>query len=141
MEQVMSQSLARQNFNMLLLTVFGAIALVLAAVGIYGLVSYSVAQATHEIGVRLALGAAPAAILALIVGRGMRLAGAGVALGLVAAFGAVRVLSRLLFGGRATDPATYIVVAAALAGVAFVACYLPARRAMRVDPVVALRSE
>ena len=141
MDQIVSESLARQNFNMLLLTVFGAIALVLAAVGIYGLVSYSVAQATHEIGVRLALGAAPTAILALIVGRGMRLAGAGVALGLVAAFGAVRVLSRLLFGVRATDPATYVVVAAALAAIALVACYLPARRAMRVDPVVALRSE
>src|SRR3989442_2271890 len=102
MEQVMSQSLARQNFNMLLLTVFGAIALVLAAVGIYGLVSYSVAQATHEIGVRLALGAAPAAILALIVGRGMRPAGARGPLRLVAAFRAGRLVPRLPFRGRRT---------------------------------------
>jgi predicted permease len=141
LEQVMSQSLARQNFNMLLLTIFGAIALGLAAVGIYGLVSYSVAQATHEIGVRLALGAPPGNILSLVVGRGMRLAGVGVAVGLVSAFGAVRVLSRLLFGVRPTDPATYGVVAAALAGIAFIACYLPARRATRVDPVVALRHE
>ncbi len=141
MEQVMSQSLARQNFNMLLLTVFGGVALLLAAVGIYGLMSYSVAQATHEIGVRLALGAAPGDIVSLIVGRGMRLAGAGVVLGLIAAFGMVRVLSRLLFGVRATDPATYGLVAAGLAAIAFVACYLPARRAMRVDPIVALRNE
>jgi predicted permease len=141
MNQIVAESLARQNFNMLLLTIFGAIALGLAAVGIYGLMSYSVAQATHEIGVRLALGAAPADIVSLIVGRGMRLAGAGVGLGLVAAFGAVRVLSRLLFGVRATDPATYGLVAAGLAAIAFAACYLPARRAMHVDPVVALRHE
>jgi putative ABC transport system permease protein len=141
LEQVMSESIARQNFNMLLLTVFGAIALTLAAVGIYGLMSYSVAQAKHEIGVRLALGAAPSQILSLVVGRGMRLAGLGVLVGLVSALGAVRLLSRLLFGVKATDPATYALVAAGLSAVALIACYLPARRAQRVDPIVALRNE
>jgi predicted permease len=141
MEQVVSESIARQNFNMLLLSIFGAIAVTLAAVGIYGLMSYAVAQSTHEIGVRLALGAAPAAIIALVVRRGMKLAAAGIAVGLLGAAAAVRVLSRLLFGVRAGDPMTYVAVATALLGVAFIACYMPARRARRIDPIVALRAE
>ena len=141
MEQVLAQSIARQNFNMVLLTVFGAIALLLAAVGIYGVMSYTVAQGAHEIGVRLALGAAPGDIKAMIVGRGMRLAGAGLSVGLAAAVGAVRVLSRLLYGVRPTDPSTFLIVAAALGAIALVACYVPARRATRIDPIAALRAQ
>jgi putative ABC transport system permease protein len=141
MEQVLGESIARQNFNMLLLTIFGAIALALAAIGVYGLMSYSVEQGTHELGVRLALGAARGDILALVVGRGMKLALSGIAVGAVAAFGATRVLSRMLFGVRATDPATYGLVVLLLCAIAFIACYLPARRATRLDPLVALRQE
>jgi predicted permease len=141
LEQAVGESIARQSFNMLLLTIFGAIAVLLAAIGIYGLMSYSVEQGTHEIGVRLALGAARRDILALIVGRGMRLAAIGVVVGALAAFGATRVLSRMLFGVRATDPVSYAAVVAALAAIAFVACYLPARRAMRLDPIIAMRQE
>jgi predicted permease len=141
LEQAVGESIARQSFNMLLLTIFGAIAVLLAAIGIYGLMSYSVEQGTHEIGVRLALGAARGDILALIVGRGMRLAAVGVVVGALAAVGATRVLSRMLFGVRATDPITYALVVAALAAIAFVACYLPARRAMRLDPIIAMRVE
>ena len=141
MQQVVGESMARQSFNMLLLTIFGAIAVLLAAIGIYGLMSYSVAQGTHEIGVRLALGAARRDILALIVGRGMRVAAVGVVVGALAAIGATRVLSRMLFGIRPTDPVTYALVIGALAVIAFVACYLPARRAMRLDPIIAMRQE
>src|SRR5262245_58797380 len=141
LEQAVGESLARQSFNMLLLTIFGAIALLLAAIGIYGLMSYSVEQGTHEIGVRLALGAARRDILALIVGRGMRLSAIGVVVGAVAAVGATRVPARLLFGVRATDPITYAFVIGALAAIAFVACYLPARRAMHLDPIIAMRQE
>ncbi|OLC76146.1 MAG: hypothetical protein AUH72_19410 [Acidobacteria bacterium 13_1_40CM_4_65_8] len=141
LEQAVSESIARQSFNMLLLTIFGAIALLLAAIGIYGLMSYSVEQGTHEIGVRLALGAARRDILTLIVGRGMRLVAIGVVVGAVAAIGATRVLSRMLFGVRPTDPVTYAFVIGALAAIAFVACYLPARRATGLDPIIAMRQE
>jgi predicted permease len=141
MEQVIENSIARQNFNMLLLTIFGAIALLLAAIGIYGLMSYSVEQATHDIGVRLALGAARRDILAWVVGRGMMLAGLGLVVGVAAAFATARLLSRMLFGVKSTDPGTYLAVAASLGLVALLACYVPARRATRVDPLIALRSE
>src|SRR4029077_3190950 len=137
LEQAVGESLARQSFNMLLLTIFGAIAVLLAAIGIYGLMSYSVEQGTHEIRVRLAVGAARRDILALIVGRGMRLAAIGVAVGALAAIAATRVLSRMLFGLGAADPLTYASVIGALVVIAFVACYVPARRAMRLDPVIA----
>ena len=141
MEQVVGQSIARQSFNMLLLSIFGAIALLLAAIGIYGLMSYSVEQSTHDIGVRMALGADRRDILSLVIGHGMRLAAVGLALGVAAAFGAVRVIARLLFGVRPLDPLTFVVVVGALGAIALVACYLPARRAMGVDPIVALRRE
>jgi predicted permease len=141
LEQAIGESMARQSFNMLLLTIFGAIAVTLAAIGIYGLMSYSVEQGTHEIGVRLALGAARRDIVAMVVGRGMRLAAIGVVVGAIAAIGATRLLSRMLFGVRPTDPATYATVVGVLAAIAFVACYLPARRAMRVDPIIAMRQE
>jgi putative ABC transport system permease protein len=141
MEQVIQTSIARQSFNMLLLSIFGAIALLLAAIGIYGLMSYSVEQGAHDIGVRLALGAGERDILAMVVSGGMKLTAVGLAIGVLAAFGAARLLSRLLFGVRPTDPTTYVAVVVTLGLVAFVACYLPARRAMRVDPIVALRQE
>jgi putative ABC transport system permease protein len=141
MEQVVSNSIARRSFNMLLLTIFGGIALLLAAIGIYGLMSYSVEQATHDIGVRMALGAARRDILSLVVTRGMTLAGIGLGVGVAAAFAAARLLSKMLFGVRPNDPATYVAVALSLGLVALLACYLPARRAMRVDPLIALRSE
>jgi predicted permease len=141
MEQVMETSIARQNFNMLLLTIFGAIALVLAAIGIYGLMSYSVEQSSHDIGVRLALGAERRSILSLVVSSGMRLAFAGLALGLAGSFAAARLLSGMLYGVKPSDPATYAVVVGVLATVAFLGCYLPARRATRVDPIIALRQE
>jgi putative ABC transport system permease protein len=139
MEQVVGESIARQNFNMVLLTIFGVIALLLAAIGIYGVMSYSVEQGAHEIGVRLALGAERRDILALIVGRGMRLAIIGVALGVAAAFGGARVLSKMLFGVGSTDPSTYVAVVATLGTIAFFACYLPALRATRLDPIIAMR--
>ena len=141
MEQLVSKSIAQQDFNMMLLTIFGAIALVLAAIGIYGLMSYGVEQSTHDIGVRLALGADRRTIVSLVVTRGMKLAALGLAIGAAGAFGASRLLGRLLFGVKPTDPLTYGLVVAALGVVAFLACYLPARRAMRVDPIIALRAE
>jgi putative ABC transport system permease protein len=141
MTQVVSKSIARQNFNMVLLTIFGAIALLLAAIGIYGLMSYSVAQSTHDIGVRVALGADRRDILSLVVARGMKLAGVGLVIGVAGAFAASRLLAQLLFGVKPTDPLTYALVTAALALIAFLACYVPARRAMRVEPMIALRAE
>jgi putative ABC transport system permease protein len=141
MDQVIGASIARQNFNMVLLTIFGVTALALAAIGIYGLMSYSVEQSTHDIGVRLALGADRRDILSLVVVRGMRLAAIGLVLGVAVAAGAVRVLSGMLFGVRPLDPATFGAVFGTLAVTAFLACYLPARRAMAVDPIIALRNE
>ncbi|HEV8318827.1 MAG TPA: ABC transporter permease [Vicinamibacterales bacterium] len=141
MRQVVAQSTARHNFNMLVLTIFGAIALLLAAIGIYGVMSYSVQQGRHEIGVRIALGAGRRDILSLVVGRGMRLAALGLVAGVLGALAATRVLSRLLYGVGPTDPLTFGIVAVALAAVAFLACYVPARRATCVDPLIALRSQ
>jgi predicted permease len=141
MEQVMSESIAQQNFNMLLLTIFGAMALVLAAIGIYGLMSYSVEQSTHDIGLRLALGADRRDILSLVMFRGLRLTGLGLAVGAAAAAGAVRLLANMLFGVPALDPPTFAFVLAVLGTIALIASYIPARRAMAIDPVVALHHE
>jgi putative ABC transport system permease protein len=141
MTEVVGTSIQQQTFNMPLLTIFGAIARVLAAIGIYGLMSYAVEQGTRDIGVRLALGAERSTILRMVVARGMTLAGIGLAAGLAAAFAAARLLARMLYGVKPTDPATYAAVASALGTVALAACYLPARRATRVDPIIALRAE
>ncbi|MEK6410064.1 MAG: ABC transporter permease, partial [Acidobacteriota bacterium] len=141
MEQLLSDSVARRRFNMLLLGIFGGVALVLAAVGIYGVMSYSVTQRTHEIGIRMALGARQSDVLKLVVGQGMALALVGVGIGLAAAFALTRVLTSLLFAVDATDPATFVIISILLAGVALAACLAPARRAMKVDPMTALRYE
>jgi len=141
MEQVIRQATARENFNTLLLSIFAAMALLLAAIGIYGLMSYSVQQRSHEIGIRMALGAARGDVLRMFLTQGLRLTLIGLALGLAAAYGLALVLGRLLFALRPTDPTAFLAVAGLLAAVALLATWLPARRATRVDAVVALRYE
>jgi putative ABC transport system permease protein len=141
MERVVAEGVAREDFNALLIGIFAAMALLLAAVGIYGVMSYAVEQRTREIGIRMALGADRRETLAMIVGQAMRLVVAGIAIGLGAAFGLTRLLSSLLFGVKPTDPVTFVVVPLFLALVALAATWVPARRATRVDPVVALRYE
>ena len=141
MDEILADSIARQRFSMLLLAIFAAVALVLAGVGIYGVMSYSVAQRTHEIGIRMALGAQTGAVLKLAVGYGMKLVIAGIAIGLIAAFALTRVMSTLLFGVTATDPTTFTLISLLLIAVAVLASYVPARRATRVNPLIALRYE
>ena len=126
---------------MLLLAIFASVALVLAAVGIYGVMSYSVAQRTHEIGIRMALGAQTGAVLKLAVAYGMKLVIIGILVGLVAAFALTRVMSTLLFGVTATDPTTFTLISLLFVLVAAIASYIPARRATKVDPMIALRYE
>ena len=141
MEDLMAVSLAQQRFNMLLLGLFAALALVLAAVGIYGTMAYRVGQRMHEIGICVALGAQRSDVLRLVMGDGAKLAFVGIAVGLAGALALTRVMTKLLFAVTPTDPATFIVVTGTLAIVALAACYIPARRAMRVDPMAALRYE
>ena len=141
MGEVVSRSTARQRFNMLLMTVFGAAALLLAAIGVYGLMAYSVEQRTQEIGVRLALGAETAHVWRMVVVQGMRLVAAGVVIGVASATGLTRLLASFLFGVETSDPATFVAVPVVLAAVALGAVAVPARRASRVDPLLALRGD
>lgn len=141
MEQLLDFSVAQQRFTMLLLTVFGAVALCLAAVGIYGIMSYAVKRRTREIGIRLALGGAPRDMLLLVVGQGMKLAGIGLAVGMMAALASTRLMRDLLFGVQPTDPVTFVAIGLLLAMVALVATWVPARRAIRTDPTTALRTD
>jgi predicted permease len=139
--ETLSQSVSERRFVMLVLAVFAALALLLAAAGVHGVLAYSVARRTREIGIRMALGAQPGRILALVVKQGVRLAAVGLALGLGGALLLARALASLLFGVTTTDPGTLVGVLAVIGGTALLASYLPARRAVRVDPIVALRQE
>jgi predicted permease len=141
MDQVLAHSLALRNFMMMLLSIFGGLALVLASVGIYGVISYAVSQRTREIGVRMALGARPADVLRMILSEGLKLVAVGVALGLVAALMLTRLLEGMVYGVSMRDPLIFVLVNLLLVTVSLAACYVPARRAMRVDPLVALRYE
>jgi predicted permease len=141
MQATIADSLAARRFAMVLLTVFAAFAVLLSSVGIYGVISYLVGQRAHEIGVRIALGAQRADVMRLVLGEGAKMAAIGVAVGTVAALALTRLMSTMVFGVSTTDPVTFAGVAALLVGVALFACYIPARRAMRVDPMVALRYE
>jgi putative ABC transport system permease protein len=141
MSEVVSRSVSRQKFNMWLMTVFGFSALLLAAIGIYGLMAYSVEQRTQEIGIRLALGAQASQVKNMVVRQGMTLAIVGVAIGLAAAFGLARFIATFLFGVGKWDPVVFVAVPGVLTLVALIAVWLPARRASRVDPILALRYE
>ncbi|MGH9735676.1 MAG: ABC transporter permease [Candidatus Acidiferrales bacterium] len=141
MDHTVSQSLAARRFAMILLAVFAGLALLLSSIGIYGVISYVVGQRTHEIGIRVALGAQRADVLKIVMGQAALLAAIGVAIGLAAGAGLTQLMSKILYGVSATDPLTFALVAIVLTAVALAACYVPAQRAMRVDPMVALRYE
>jgi predicted permease len=141
MTKIVSDSIATQRFTMILLGIFSALALVLSSVGIYGVISYLVGQRTHEIGIRMALGAQRRDVVRMVLGEGLRVALVGVAVGIVAALALTHLMTQMIFGVRAVDPLTFAGVAILLTLVALAACYIPARRAMRVDPIVALRYE
>jgi putative ABC transport system permease protein len=141
MEQRLNASLAQRHFQLFLLGAFASLALLLAAIGIYGVMAHSVDQRNHEIGVRMALGASRRDVLSLIVGRAMVLSLTGVCLGIVGALGLTRFLTSLLYGVHPTDPLTFVAASLLLITVSLLACYVPARRATKVDPMVALRCE
>ena len=141
MDQALGAALEQRRFTMFLLSIFATVALALAMVGLYGVISYAISQRTHEIGVRMALGAQTSDVLRMVVWQGMSLTLIGVALGLVAALAMTRALKNLLFNVSATDPATFALIALLLVGVAFIAIFIPARRATKIDPMIALRCE
>jgi ABC-type antimicrobial peptide transport system permease subunit len=141
MDEVVIRSTARESFNMLLLSIFGASAMILASIGIYGLMAYSVQQRTQELGIRMALGADRARIRSLVVLQGMQLAAIGVVVGLAAAFGLTHLISSLLFGVKSWDPIAFVTIPVLLLAVALLAVWLPAARASRLDPMHALRVE
>jgi ABC-type antimicrobial peptide transport system permease subunit len=141
MQEIVANSIAKQRLTMILLSVFSTIALLLSAVGIYGVISYLTGQRTHEIGIRVALGASASDVLRMILQEGMRITLIGVGIGVAAALGLTRLIAKVIYGVSASDPVTFIGVAILLSGVALLACYIPARRAMRVDPIIALRYE
>jgi putative ABC transport system permease protein len=141
MDRIVSESITQPRFNLFLLGLFGTVAMLLSAAGIYGVTAYTVSQRTHELGIRLALGAQVGDVLKMILGQGMAVIGVGLALGLVAAFALMRLLRSLLFGVGENDPATFVAITIVLLIVALIACYIPARRAKKVDPLEALRAE
>jgi predicted permease len=141
MERILSDSVAERRLNTMLLSIFAAVALILAAVGIYGILSYSVAQRTHEIGIRMALGARTTNVMSLIVGQGIKVVLVGVIIGIAGALALSQLLATLLYEVSATDPLTFVLIPLVLIGVALVASFIPARRAMKVDPMIALRHE
>jgi putative ABC transport system permease protein len=141
MEQTLDQSLATERLSMTLLAFLATLALILAAVGIYGVMSYIVTQRSHEIGIRIAIGARPRDVFKMVIGRGMILALIGVAFGLIGAFGLTRLMTTMLYGVEPTDTVTFVSIGTLLTAVALVACYVPGRRATKVDPMVALRYE
>jgi putative ABC transport system permease protein len=141
MEDVVASSIGSRRVSMLLFSVFAGVALLLAAVGIYGVMAYTVTQRTQDIGIHMALGAQAGDVLRMVVRQGMTLALIGISVGLAGAFGLTRVIANLLFGVKATDPITFVTISLLLAFVALLACYLPARRAANLDPMIALRSE
>ena len=141
MEQLALNSIASQRFSMTLLAVFAGLALVLASIGIYGVLSYLVGQRTREIGIRIALGAARRDVLRMILTDGAWMTFIGIGIGIGAALGLTRLMSSMLFGVKPTDAATFLCVVLTLCLIAMVACYIPARRAMKIDPLIALRDE
>jgi putative ABC transport system permease protein len=141
LQEIVANSIATQRLAMIVLSVFSVLALVLSAIGIYGVISYLTGQRTHEIGIRVALGASGSDVLRMVLGEGMKLTLIGVAIGIAAALGLTRLIAKLIYGVGASDLMTFGGVAVLLTGVALLACYIPARRAMRVDPMIALRYE
>ncbi|HET9787122.1 MAG TPA: FtsX-like permease family protein, partial [Pyrinomonadaceae bacterium] len=141
MDEIRAESVSGERLNLTLFSIFAGIALVLAVVGIYGVMSYTVTQRTHEIGIRMAIGAQQRDVFKMVLGQGMMLALIGIAIGLVGAFALTRLMASMLFGVTATDPATFAAIAVLLTAVALMACYLPGRRATKVDPVISLRYE
>jgi putative ABC transport system permease protein len=141
MEQVLGESLAQRKFSLILMGIFAGLSVLLAAVGIAGVMAFMVAQRTQEMGIRMALGAQRNDVFALVLRQGMRMALLGLAIGLAGAFGLTRLLSGMLYGVKPGDPLTFAIVSGFLVGIALLACWLPARSATRVDPMVALRYE